>query len=75
MRMATTIVELQEFQPDNKSFSSYVDGVQLFFTAKDIEYNKKVAVLLVILITKSQPPILKIVGYLYTDTTDERMTE
>ena len=46
MRMATTIVELEEFQPDNKSFSSYVDGVQLFFTANDIAYNKKVVVLL-----------------------------
>ena len=46
MRMATTIVELQKFQPDNKCFSSYAVGVQLFFTAKDIADDKKVAVLL-----------------------------
>ena len=46
MRMATTIVEIQEFQPDNKSFSSYVEGVQLFFTANDIADDKKVVVLL-----------------------------
>ena len=45
-RMATTIGQIQEFQPDNENFSSYIERVQLFFTANDIAEDKKIAVLL-----------------------------
>ena len=44
--MATTIGQIQEFQPDNENFSSYIERVQLFFTANDIAEDKKIAVLL-----------------------------
>ena len=45
-KMATTIGQIQEFQPDNENFSSYIERVQLFFTANDIAEDKKIAVLL-----------------------------
>ena len=44
--MVTTIGQIQEFHPDNESFSSYVERVQLIFTANDIADDKKVAELL-----------------------------
>ena len=45
-KMATTIGQIQEFQPDNENFSSYIERVQLFFTENDIAEDKKIAVLL-----------------------------
>ena len=51
--MATTIGQILEFQPDNETFSSTVERVQLFFTAYDIADDKKVVVLLSVVGSKT----------------------
>ena len=51
--MVTTTGQIQEFQPDVESFSSYVERVQLFFTANDIADDKRVAVLLSVVGSKT----------------------
>ena len=44
--MATTLGQLQEFNPDSDSFSVYVERVKLFFTVNDIAEGKRAAVFL-----------------------------
>jgi len=53
--MATTpaIGRLQEYNPDNELFSSYLERVQLFFIANDIAAEKRVAVFLSVMGSKT----------------------
>ena len=44
--MATTLGQLQEFNPDSDSFSAYVERVNIFFTVNDIAEGKRAAVFL-----------------------------
>ena len=55
-RMATStriIGHIQEFQPENELLSSYLERVQLFFIANDVVEEKKVAVFLSVIGSKT----------------------
>ena len=48
-----TYGKLKEFEPDNEKVSSYLERVELYFTANDIAAEKKVVILLSVIIAKT----------------------
>ena len=54
MATSTGIIgHIQEFQPENELLSSYLERVQLFFIANDVVEEKKVAVFLSVIGSKT----------------------
>ena len=48
-----TYGKLKEFEPDNQKVSSYLERVELYFTANDIAAEKKVVILLSVISAKT----------------------
>ena len=48
-----TYGKLKEFEPDNEKISSYLERVELYFTANDIAAEKKVVILLSVIDAKT----------------------
>ena len=48
-----TYGKLKEFEPDNEKVSSYLEQVELYFTANDIAAEKKVVILLSVIGAKT----------------------
>ena len=45
--------KLKEFEPDNEKVTSYLEQVELYFTANDIAAEKKVVILLFVIGAKT----------------------
>ena len=48
-----TYSKLNEFEPDNQKVSSYLERIELYFTAIDIAAEKKVVILLSVISAKT----------------------
>ena len=53
MATAPMLGRIQEYSPDNELFSSYTERVELFFAANDVADEKKVAVFLSLIGSKT----------------------
>ena len=53
MAAAPIFGRIEEYDPENGLFSTYLERVELFFNANDVADEKKVAVFLTVLGTKT----------------------
>ena len=53
MAARSTVGHMQEYRPENELFSSYLERIKLFFIANDIKDEKKVAVFLSLIGSKT----------------------
>ena len=62
MAAAPTIGSIQDYNPENELFSSYMEQVELFFTANSVAEDKKVAALLSVIGSKSYSLVRSLVA-------------